>query len=114
MANRKYIVNGQIFEASGERKAIVNGAILETSVAAGGGWSVTDVDLDEDIFDGQTGVVVTMSSAISATGKKVFLEQGGTYVEQTVTGETTTTVTITVDFGGLSLGAATLCVRNPL
>jgi hypothetical protein len=80
----------------------------------GGGWSVTDVDLDEDIFDGQTGVVVTMSSAISATGKKVFLEQGGTYVEQTVTGETTTTVTITVDFGGLSLGAATLCVRNPL
>jgi hypothetical protein len=78
------------------------------------GWSVTDVDLDEDIFDGQTGVIIALSGTVSATGKKVFLEQGGTYVEQTVTGETDSTATITVDFGGLSLGAATLCVRNPL
>ena len=81
----------------------------------GGGWSITDVDLDESIQDGQTGVVVTISSPIAATGKKVWLEQGGTWVEQTVTAETTTTATITVTYGGvLSPGAATLYVRNPL
>ena len=34
MANKKYIVNGRIFEAKAERKIIVNGAILETRVAA--------------------------------------------------------------------------------
>ena len=33
MANRKYVVNGRIFEAKAERKAVVNGAILETRVA---------------------------------------------------------------------------------
>jgi len=83
--------------------------------AGGGGWSISNVDLDDSIFDGQTGVVVTISSAIAASGKKVWLSDGTNWVEQTVTGETTTTATITVTYGGvLSAGAATLYVRNPL
>jgi len=38
MANRKYIVDGVIYEESDERKAIVDGVILEetTAVAVGG------------------------------------------------------------------------------
>ncbi len=38
MANRKYIVNGKIYEESDERKVIVAGKVLEetTVVAAGG------------------------------------------------------------------------------
>lgn len=85
------------------------------AVAAGGGWSVTDVDLDESISDGQTGVVVTITGTVSATGKKVWLAQGVNWVEQTVTGETASTATITVNYNGvLTAGAATLYVRNPL
>ena len=62
---------------------------------AGGGWSVTDVDLDESIFDGQTGVVVTVTGTVAATGKKVWLEQSGNWQEQTVTAEAAQTITVT-------------------
>jgi hypothetical protein len=78
-------------------------------------WRVTDVDLDETITDGQTGVIITITGTVAATGKKVFITQGANSVEQTVTAETASSVTITVSYGGiLSGGAATLYVRNPL
>lgn len=84
-------------------------------IAAGGGFSVTDVDLDETITDGQTGVVVTITGTVSATGKKVFITQGANSVEQTVTAQDASSATITVSYGGvLTAGAATLSVRNPL
>ena len=79
------------------------------------GFIVTDVDGDESVFDGQTGVVVSLAGeGISATGKRVFIHDGATWVEQTVTGEDASSVTITVSFGGLSEGAATLCVWDPV
>lgn len=82
---------------------------------AGAGFSVTDVDTDETIVDAQTGVVVTITGTVSATGKKVFITQGSNSVEQTVTAQNASSATITVSYGGvLSAGAATLCVRNPL
>jgi len=93
-------------------------AVLGFGLAIGdasSGFSVTDVDLDETIVDGQTGVVVTITGAVSATGKKVYITQGANSVEQTVTAEDATSATITVSFGGvLTAGAATLSVRNPL
>lgn len=78
-------------------------------------WTVTDVDLDETIADGQAGVIVTITGTVSATSKTVWLNQGVDWVEQTVTAQDATTITITVTYGGLlSTGAATLYVRNPL
>ena len=79
------------------------------------GWSITNVDLDDTIVDAQTGVVVAISGTVSATGKTVWLKQGANWVEQTVTAQDASSVTITVTYGGvLSAGAATLYVRNPL
>ena len=78
-------------------------------------WYVADVDTDESIYDGQTGVIVAITGTVEATGKKVWISQGGNWVEQTVTAEDSSSATITVTYGGvLSAGAATLCVRNPL
>lgn len=77
-------------------------------------WFIASVDLDDSIADGQTSVVVAITGTVAATGKRVFLEQGGTRVEQTVTDEDANSATITVNFGSLSSGAATLYVRNPL
>ena len=83
--------------------------------AAPAGWSITDVDLDESVYDGQTGVVITLSGTVSATGKTVWIAQGANWVEQTVTAQDGSSITITVTYGGvLSAGAATLYVRNPL
>ena len=91
------------------------GAYKAVTQTGGGGWSISNVDLDDSIFDGQTGVVVAITGTVAASGKKVWLSDGTNWVEQTVTGETTTTATITVTYGGvLSAGAATLYVRNPL
>ena len=78
------------------------------------GFSIINIDLDDDVVDGQTGVIIALSGTVSATGKKVFIEQGGTTVEQTVTAEDLSSVTITVAFGSMTAGAATLYVRNPL
>jgi hypothetical protein len=159
---RLVIINGQIYEETGERTVIVNGAILEETVAVAAGetvvlsgqeitgaqgsitvlghaqttlsgqeitaaqgsitvdtgdaaWSITNVDLDDSIADGQTGVIVAISGTVSATGKKVWLKQGTDWVEQDVTAQDSSSATITVDYGGvLSAGAATLYVRNPL
>jgi len=89
--------------------------LYPAAATGGGAWYISDVDTDESIFDGQTGVVITIADGpISASGKKVFLAQGGTWVEQTVTAEDANSATITVNFGALSAGAATLYVRNPL
>ena len=85
------------------------------TVNNGSGWSVVDIDLDDSVYDGQTGVVIHLSGTVAASGKKVFIGQGVNKVEQTVTAEDSSTVTITVSYGGvLSSGAATLYVRNPL
>ena len=114
VTSRKYIVNGRIYEATGERKAIVNGRILEETVAADG-WSIANIDLDDDVFDGQTGAIIAISGTVAASGKQVFIEQGGNTVEQTVTAEDASSVTITIGYGGLlTNGAATLLVNNPL
>lgn len=83
-------------------------------IPSAGGWSISSVDLDNDIYHGQTGVAVAITGTVAVSGKKVFLEQGGTWVEQTVTAEDTTSATITVNFGSLSAGSANLYLRNPL
>ena len=88
---------------------------LSKPTAAETGWSITDVDTDESIENGQVGVVVTINGTVAASGKKVWLEQGGTFEEQTnITGETAQTITFTVNYGALVAGAANLYVRNPL
>ena len=80
--------------------------LTPTADTTAAGWSITDVDTDEIIQDGQIGVICTVTNG-AASGKRIFLAQGANWVEQEVTGETTTTVTINVDFGGvLSAGAA--------
>lgn len=114
--SRKYIVGNTVYEETGERKVVVRNLVLQETTAAGGGtFSIADVDLDESIYDGQTGVVVTITGTVAATGKKCWITQGANTVEQTVTGQTATTVTITVDYGGvLAPGAATLKIGNPL
>lgn len=82
---------------------------------AGGGWSIANIDLDNDVFDGQTGAVIAITGTVAASGKKVWFEQSGNWVEQTVTAEDTGTATITVDYGGvLVAGAATVHLWNPL
>jgi hypothetical protein len=96
---------------TGQSITSAQGAI---TVSTGSSWSVTDVDLDESIFDGQTGVIVTTVGTVAASGKRVWLEQGGNWQEQTHTGESAQTITITVVYGILTAGAATLYVRNPL
>lgn len=88
--------------------------LLPIVSAPSGAWTITDVDTDEIITDGQIGVVCTVTNG-AASGKRIFLAQGATWVEQEVTGETPTTVTINVSFGGvLTAGAATLHGWNPL
>jgi hypothetical protein len=78
-------------------------------------WDITDVDGDESVYDTQTGVAVTLSGTVSASGKRVFIEQGSSSVEQSVTAEDASSATITVDYGGvLTPGAATLYVWNPV
>lgn len=77
-------------------------------------FGITDVDGDDTINSGQEGVVVNLTGDISATGKRVQLISGATIVEQTVTAENSTSATFTVDYGGLSPGAATLRVLDPL
>ena len=110
---RKYIVNGVVYQETDSRKAIVGGGIVEETLESS--WSVIDVDLDESIYDGQTGVVVTISGTVSDAGKTVWISQGANLVEQFVTSQTASTITITVDYDGvLTPGAASLCVRNPL
>ena len=79
------------------------------------GFIITDVDTDESVFDGQTGVVVSLAGeGISASGKRCFIVQGGNWVEQEVTLEDASSVTITVSFGGHSTGAAELYVWDPV
>jgi len=79
------------------------------------GFAVTDVDLDETITNGQTGVIISITGTVPASGKKVFIVQGANSVEQTVTAENASSATITVSYGGvLTGGAATLYVRKPL
>lgn len=76
---------------------------------------VIDVDTDETVYDGQTGVIVTVTGEVAASGKRVFIEQGGNFVEQPVTAEDASTATITVDFASvLVIGAATLHVWSPI
>jgi len=85
---------------------------VDTGVAS---WAIANVDLDDSIFEGQTGVNIAITGTVAESGKKVFIAQGENWVEQTVTGETTSSITINVSYGGiLNPGAATLYVRNPL
>jgi len=113
---RILIVGGRVYVESGERVGVVAGKVFQDAVAAaGGGWSVTDVDGDESIVDAQTGVVISITGTVAVAGKTVWIEQGGNWVEQSVTAQDASSATITVTYGGsLVAGAATLHVRNPL
>ena len=85
------------------------------AAAGAAGWSIANIDLDDSIVESQTGVVIAITGTVAASGKKVWLNQGANWVEQTVTAEDSSSATITVTYGGvLSAGAATLYVRNPL
>jgi len=108
----EYTVTGITITPDGN-SLIITGVLPSVSSGATG-WTITDVDIDETIYEGQTGVIITISGTVAASGKRVFLEQGGTRVEQLVTDEDATTITITVNFGGLAPGAATLYVWNPI
>ena len=106
------VLLGQEVSLSGVQLTSATGII---TVDTGSGWTVTDVDTDESIFEGQTGVIITISGTVSASGKTVWIEQSGNWVEQTVTAQDANSITITVVYGGLLVpGAANLYVRNPL
>ena len=87
-------------------------------VAAGGSPSVTDVDTDEIVLDGQTGVVITGTDMGADNSARVItLRQGSTSVPQTETGSgtaTSATVTISIEQSGadIKFGAATLRVTR--
>lgn len=84
---------------------------------AGGGGSdptITDVDTDEIVLDGQTGVAVTGTDLGTTNADRTFtLRQGSTSVPQTETGTgtaTAATLTIGIEQSGadIKFGAATL------
>ena len=107
------VITGALTALDGQQIAATQGGITVDTGAAG--WSIANVDLDDSIYDGQTGVIVAISGTVSATGKSIWLNQGTDWVEQTVTAEDATSATITINYGGvLSAGAATLYVRDPL
>lgn len=103
---RVYFVNGRIYHETGERKAVVNGRVVEETTAAGG-FSITDIDLDDTVYDGQTAVI--HGSGFGTVQGQVFIGDE----QQTVTGWADTAININVVRGGLSLGAQTLEVLKP-
>lgn len=107
------VTTGVVLPLSGQDLTTSQGTItVDTGTA---GLIITDVDGDETIANGQTGVVATLSGPWAASGKRVWLDQSGNRVEQSVTGETTSSVTFNVTFGGVLVpGAATLYVANPM
>lgn len=78
-------------------------------------FALASVDTDNDIFHGQTGVVILPSSGsvFAGSGNIVTITDGSITVTQTVTAESTSSITITVDLTGLTPGAGTLCVLRP-
>ncbi len=80
--------------------------------------TITDVDTDETINDGQTGVAVTGTSMGTSNANRAFtLIQGSVSVTQTETGtgtSTAATLTIAVDKSGtdIAFGAATLRITR--
>ena len=72
MANRKYIVGGKIYEATGERKVIVGGKILEETVAGGGTGALTGTVTasitEADIVTGGKTVILTLTGDTFVTG----------------------------------------------
>ena len=68
---RKGIAGGKLLLETGARKGIAAGVLFEETLESS--WSVIDVDLDESIYDGQTGVVVTISGTVSDAGKRYGL-----------------------------------------
>lgn len=78
--------------------------------------NITDVDTDETIVDGQTGVVITGSNfgASQGTGTVEIWDtpQGGNPTQQTVTAWGNNSITITVVKGGLSAGTAYVVVTD--
>ncbi|MCU7917074.1 MAG: hypothetical protein KZQ95_01795 [Candidatus Thiodiazotropha sp. (ex Epidulcina cf. delphinae)] len=78
--------------------------------------AITDIDTDEDIYPGQTGVVITGSGFLTS-GATVRLNSAsdgtGTNVAQTVTTHASdTSITITVVQGALSIGTVYAFVQN--
>lgn len=77
-------------------------------------FSIIDVDGDDTILDGQQNVVITLSGDVAASGKRVFLSQPGSTVEQEVVNENATSITFNCSFGGvLSSGPCNIRVSRP-
>jgi hypothetical protein len=126
--NATAVLSGQVITAAQEPLAVTTGVVVPftgqaisvgqeplTVDTGGTGWSITNIDLDNNVFDGQEGVIIAIAGTVAASGKKVWIKQGPDWVEQTVTAEDASSATITVDYGGvLNEGTATLYVRNPL
>jgi hypothetical protein len=107
---------GNITETVSGNFPTVVAAVLIPSVAAP---TITDVDTDETILDGQTGVAVTGTSLGTTNANRTFaLVQGSVAVDQVETGvgtDTAATLTIAVDAatgGDIKFGAATLKVTR--
>ena len=69
---RKLLINGQIYEETGERKVIINGGIFEESVASGASvtltGTVTASITESDINDGGKTVILTLTNDTFVTG----------------------------------------------
>ncbi len=83
---------------------------------AGGAFTILSVDGDNAVYHGQTGVIILPDTGVTfgASGNLVAIAQGSLWVWQTVTAESTSSITITVALTGFTLpGSATLYVHKP-
>ena len=93
--------------ADSYRELLTPAIPFQLYVPSVGGFSITDIDLDDTVYDGQAAVI--HGSGFGVTQGQVLIGD----VQQTVTGWADTAINITVVKGGLSLGAQTLYVRKP-
>jgi Concanavalin A-like lectin/glucanases superfamily len=105
----------------GKSLTCATGAFTLTGIAATltytVGFYIGSVDADDAIVQGQTGVIILPKNGEplwAASGNRVTIDQGSIRRNQTVTAESTTSITITVDLSGFTLpGSAFLMVHRP-
>ena len=78
--------------------------------------AIGSVDSDNSIYHGQTGIVILpdTGATFAASGNRVTIDQGSLRRNQTITAESTSSITITADLTGFTLpGTAALQVHKP-
>src|SRR5574343_696925 len=80
-----------------------------------GAFALLSLDGDNAVQHGQSAVILPAAGqSFAASGNKARIRQGGTLVDQTITAEGASSITITVDLTGMTVpGSATLEVGKP-